>query len=160
MWPLMPVDSRAWSCAEVFCNQGPITGIMAPGSQITANQRLAWRINPQWSRWFNTWRLKIWVVRGVARTGPCHRGGSSGGGRCGCAIDRAEWLVVLGGPIGVYEADRYPFLNDELAALRRRLQAHQPTLGICLGAQLMAQALGVAVCTRVAPRKLAGARCS
>lgn len=60
----------------------------------------------------------------------------------GAAIDRAEWLVVLGGPIGVYEADRYPFLNDELEALRRRLQAHKPTLGICLGAQLMAQALG------------------
>lgn len=60
----------------------------------------------------------------------------------GAAIDQAEWLVVLGGPIGVYETDRYPFLNDELEALRRRLQARQPTLGICLGAQLMAQALG------------------
>ena len=63
----------------------------------------------------------------------------------GAAIDGAQYLVVLGGPIGVYEADRYPFLNDELAALTRRLQAQRPTLGICLGAQLMASALGARV---------------
>ncbi len=60
----------------------------------------------------------------------------------GQAIDEAELLVVLGGPIGVYETDRYPFLVDELAALARRLAARRPTLGICLGAQLMARALG------------------
>lgn len=63
----------------------------------------------------------------------------------GAAIETAPILVVLGGPIGVYEADRYPFLNDELAALTRRLQAQRPTLGICLGAQLMAGALGARV---------------
>lgn len=61
------------------------------------------------------------------------------------AIDDAELLVVLGGPIGVYETDRYPFLVDELAALERRLAARRPTLGVCLGAQLMARALGAAV---------------
>lgn len=61
------------------------------------------------------------------------------------AMDAASLLVVLGGPIGVYEADRYPFLHDELAALTRRLQAQRPTLGICLGAQLMAAALGARV---------------
>ena len=58
------------------------------------------------------------------------------------AIEQAECLVVLGGPIGVYEADRYPFLQEALQALQVRLTAGQPTLGICLGAQLMAQALG------------------
>ena len=60
----------------------------------------------------------------------------------GPAIEQAECLVVLGGPIGVYEADRYPFLQEALQALQVRLTAGQPTLGICLGAQLMAQALG------------------
>ncbi len=61
------------------------------------------------------------------------------------AIDDAELLVVLWGPIGVYETDRYPFLVDELAALERRLAARRPTLGICLGAQLIARALGANV---------------
>lgn len=51
-------------------------------------------------------------------------------------------LVVLGGPIGAYEEAVYPFLNDELRVLETRLAAGLPTLGICLGAQLMARALG------------------
>lgn len=54
----------------------------------------------------------------------------------------ADLLVVLGGPIGVYEEDAYPFLADEVAAVAARLQRRRPTLGICLGAQIMAKALG------------------
>lgn len=60
-------------------------------------------------------------------------------------IAAADLLIVLGGPIGVYEDDRYPFLHEELAALRVRLAARRPTLGICLGAQLIAKALGANV---------------
>lgn len=53
-----------------------------------------------------------------------------------------ELLIVLGGPIGVYEQAAYPWLRDEIELLARRLTRKQPTLGICLGAQLMAAALG------------------
>jgi len=57
----------------------------------------------------------------------------------------ADLLIVLGGPIGAYEEEQYPFLQGELRVLQDRLAAGAPTLGICLGAQLMARALGARV---------------
>lgn len=56
-----------------------------------------------------------------------------------------DLLVVLGGPIGVYENDRYPFLDREIEWLANRIGAQRPLLGICLGAQLIAKALGARV---------------
>lgn len=53
-----------------------------------------------------------------------------------------DLAVFTGGPMGVYQADIFPYLNNELAYLEKRLAADKPTLGICLGSQLMAQALG------------------
>ncbi|MGF7174833.1 glutamine amidotransferase [Azospirillum doebereinerae] len=64
-----------------------------------------------------------------------------------CAGDPrdADLLIVLGGPIGVYEDAAYPFILAERAFIRSRLEAGRPTLGVCLGAQLIAAALGATV---------------
>ena len=66
-------------------------------------------------------------------------------------------VIVLGAPIGVYEEDKYPFLREELDLLNARIAAGRPTFGICLGAQLVARALG-AKSIRPVSRKSAGGR--
>ncbi|HEY2029048.1 MAG TPA: type 1 glutamine amidotransferase [Myxococcales bacterium] len=52
----------------------------------------------------------------------------------------ADALLVLGGGMSAY--DDLPFLRDELALIRRSVDAGKPVLGICLGSQLLARALG------------------
>jgi len=54
-------------------------------------------------------------------------------------------VVFLGGPMNVYEEDRYPFLRDEDLFIKEAIQRGKWILGICLGAQLMAKALGARV---------------
>lgn len=63
------------------------------------------------------------------------------------AVDMAavDLLVVLGGPIGAFDDHIYPFLRDELAVVLQWLGSGRPLLGICLGAQLIARALGASV---------------
>lgn len=53
-----------------------------------------------------------------------------------------DLMVVLGGPIGAFDDELHPFVRDELALVAQRLQSGKPLLGICLGAQFMARALG------------------
>jgi len=60
----------------------------------------------------------------------------------GVPANTDDLWVVMGGPIGVYESDVYPFLTAEIAAIRDRLDRKAPILGVCLGAQLMAAAMG------------------
>jgi len=56
--------------------------------------------------------------------------------------------IVFGGPMGVNDVEEHPFLRDELDWVSGQLEAGAPLLGICLGAQLMAAALGADVGTR------------
>jgi GMP synthase (glutamine-hydrolysing) len=58
---------------------------------------------------------------------------------------RYDGIVVLGGPMNVGEDERHPHLRTETAILRRAVMAGQPVLGICLGAQLLASAVGADV---------------
>src|ERR1700691_5227717 len=62
-------------------------------------------------------------------------------------LQSPDLVIVLGGPIGVYEGNAYPFIAHEVAAIADRTGGEKPILGICLGAQMMAAALGA----RVAP---------
>jgi GMP synthase-like glutamine amidotransferase len=59
-------------------------------------------------------------------------------------LEELRVLVILGGPMGVADAGKseYPFLNQELDLLKRVIAHDIPTLGICLGAQLLAHAGG------------------
>lgn len=63
-------------------------------------------------------------------------------------------IISMGGPMNVYEEDKYPFLRKEVDLLRRAVSERVPTLGICLGAQMIARASGAMV-TR-SPKKEVG----
>ena len=56
-----------------------------------------------------------------------------------------DWLVIMGGPMGVGDAGRYPWLAAEKDAIRRGIAAGKTLVGVCLGAQLLAEALGARV---------------
>ncbi len=60
-------------------------------------------------------------------------------------MGEAVGLILMGGPMGVYEQDRYPFLAEEMRLIERALAAGKPILGVCLGSQLLAAALGARV---------------
>ena len=59
--------------------------------------------------------------------------------------DQFDLLVVMGGPMGVHDAEEYPWLPDERALIRATLETETPVLGVCLGAQQVAAALGADV---------------
>lgn len=60
-------------------------------------------------------------------------------------LEDIQAVISLGGPMNVYEEDKYPFLKDEDDFLRKAVREEIPVLGICLGAQLLAKACGAKV---------------
>ncbi len=60
-------------------------------------------------------------------------------------LGAARGLVVMGGPMGVYDTVPFPFLREEIRFIERALSQEKPVLGVCLGSQLLAAALGARV---------------
>ncbi len=60
-------------------------------------------------------------------------------------LRRIAAVILLGGPMNVYEVERFPFLNEEEKLIRKALVEEVPFLGICLGAQLLAKTCGVKI---------------
>lgn len=60
-------------------------------------------------------------------------------------IQRYAGLIVLGGPMGVYEEEIYPFIKDEIALIKSAVKEEILVLGICLGSQMLAKAAGADV---------------
>ncbi len=60
-------------------------------------------------------------------------------------VHEPDLLVILGGPMGAYETGLYPFLTHEINFAEARIAAGLPLLGVCLGAQITARALGARV---------------
>ena len=57
-------------------------------------------------------------------------------------VESVEAVAVLGGEMGAYDVERYPYLAREKQFLREAVDAGVPVLGLCLGCQLLADALG------------------
>jgi GMP synthase (glutamine-hydrolysing) len=63
----------------------------------------------------------------------------------GVDLREPDLLIMMGGPMGVYEQETYPWIACQLKRLAQRLDADRPTLGVCFGAQMIAAALGADV---------------
>lgn len=60
-------------------------------------------------------------------------------------INSYAGLIIMGGPMSVYEALKYPFIRDEIRLITQALERNKPVLGVCLGSQMLAAALGAKV---------------
>lgn len=61
------------------------------------------------------------------------------------SVDDYDALIVMGGPMGIYDNNQYPWLKAEKLAIKQAIDAGKNILGICLGAQLIADCLGAPV---------------
>jgi len=61
------------------------------------------------------------------------------------SVNDFDWLIVMGGPMGIYDYDQYPWLADEKQFIKAAIDDGKIVLGICLGAQLIADVMGAAV---------------
>ena len=89
---------------------------------------------------------------GIGRIGDwaCQNGHSTGGthlylGEALPDVDAIDWLVIMGGPMNIYEYRNHPGLREEKRFIERAISSGKTVLGICLGAQLVADVLGAKI---------------
>jgi GMP synthase-like glutamine amidotransferase len=82
--------------------------------------------------------IAIWAAAQGVEVAPRHLYA----GEAPLPVERYDWLTVMGGPMGIYDEERYPWLAAEKVAIREAIAAGKVVLGICLGAQLIADVLG------------------
>lgn len=61
------------------------------------------------------------------------------------SLNEFDWLIIMGGPMGVYDEAVYPWLKEEKEFIRRAIESGKTVVGICLGSQLIAEVLGAKV---------------
>ena len=59
--------------------------------------------------------------------------------------DQIDWLIIMGGPMGIYDEDDFPWLKAEKQFIKELIDQNKTVLGICLGSQLIAAALGAKI---------------
>lgn len=57
-------------------------------------------------------------------------------------LEDIDWLIIMGGPMGVYDESEYPWLASELRFIKKAIEAGKIVIGFCLGGQLIAHTLG------------------
>ncbi|MBI4652543.1 type 1 glutamine amidotransferase [Candidatus Desantisbacteria bacterium] len=60
-------------------------------------------------------------------------------------INEFDWLIIMGGPMNIYEEHKYPWLNKEKKFIKKAIENQKIVFGVCLGAQLIADVLGAKV---------------
>lgn len=58
------------------------------------------------------------------------------------SVDHLDWVIVMGGPMNIYENDKYPWLTWEKHFIEEAIKKNKIVIGICLGSQLIADVLG------------------
>jgi GMP synthase-like glutamine amidotransferase len=101
--------------------------------------------------------MKVLIIKNVVSEGPgtildflknnniSFRVVDAGLGELIPSLNTFSSIVIMGGPMAVYEMEQYPFLKDVASTIEKALKMNKKVLGICLGAQLIAYVLGAKV---------------
>lgn len=61
------------------------------------------------------------------------------------SVQDFDWLVIMGGAMGVHDSDQYPWIHEEIEFIKKAIHSGKIVIGICLGSQMIASALGARV---------------